>query len=306
VSTSQVLALVVGVLAVSWAAPLIRLADAPAEVIATLRLVIAAPPVAIAALLWRRAELAAVRPREVALAALAGAALAAHFLAWVASVQQTSVIASAVLVTTQPIFAALGGWILLGEPPTRGALAGVAIATVGAALLAGADLDDASSLRGDALAVAGAVFAAAYFLAGRHLRRTWPNLAYVGVVYPMAAAVLLGVAAVRGTALTAAPTEAYLYIALLALVPQLIGHTSLNWALGSLTTVAVAIAVLGEPVGATLLAATLLDEPPTLVQTGGAVIVLAGVVVGLARPGAPPRRDARALETARVQHEEQA
>ncbi len=304
-SASQVLALVVGVLAVSWAAPLIRLAGAPAEVIATLRLVIAAPPVAVAALLWRRAELAAIRPREVALAALAGAALAAHFLAWVAAVQQTSVIASAVLVTTQPIFAGLGGWLLLREPPTRGALAGVGIAAAGAALLAGADLDDATSLRGDALALGGAVFAAAYFLAGRRLRRTWSTLTYVGVVYPMAAAVLLGVAAVRGTELTVAPAEAYRYIALLALVPQLIGHTSLNWALGSLTTVAVAIAVLGEPVGATVLAATLLDEPPTLVQVGGAVIVLAGVAVGLARPGTP-RRESRVPGLTGGQHEERA
>ena len=302
-SSSQVLALVVGVLAVSWAAPLIRLADAPAEVIATLRLAIAAPPVALAALAWRRAELAAVGPREVGLALLAGAALAAHFLAWVAAVQQTSVIASAVLVTTQPIFAGLGGWLLYREPPSRGALAGVGIAGVGAALLAGADLGDPGSLRGDALALAGAVFAAAYFLVGRHLRRTWSNLTYVGLVYPMSAAVLLSVAAARGTSLTTAPTEAYLYIALLALVPQLIGHTSLNWALGSLTTVAVAIAVLGEPVGATLLAATLLDEPPTLVQMGGAVIVLAGVVVGLARPGTP-RLATRALE-ADARHEKQ-
>lgn len=293
-SASQVLALVVGMLAVSWAAPLIRLADAPAEVIATLRLVIAAPPVAVAALLWRRPELSRIPPREVALAGVAGAALAAHFLAWVSSVQQTSVIASAVLVTTQPVFAALGGWLLFREPPSRGALAGVGVAAVGAVLLAGADLGDANSLGGDALALLGAVFAAAYFLVGRHLRRTWSNLTYVGLVYPMAAAVLLSVAAFRGTALTTAPSEAYLYIALLALVPQLIGHTSLNWALGSLTTVAVAIAVLGEPVGATLLAATLLDEPPTLVQLGGAVVVLAGVVVGLARPAAPRSASRRA------------
>ncbi len=288
-STSQLIALVLGVLAVSWAAPLIRLADAPAEVIATLRLVIAAPPVAIAMLAWRRHELATVRPRELALAAAAGTALACHFLAWVAAVQQTSVIASAVLVTTQPIVAGVVGWAVLREPLARSTVAGIGLAGAGAALLAGADAGDAASLRGDALALAGAILAATYFLIGRRLRQVWSNLTYVGVVYPMAALVLLAVAGARGTSLRGWTPEAYAYIVLLALVPQLIGHTSLNWALGSMTTVAVAIAVLGEPVGATLIAATLLREPPTLVQVVGGLAVLAGVVVGLARPAPPPR-----------------
>ena len=95
----QVIALVLGVLAVSWAAPLIRLAEAPAVVVAALRLAIAAPPVAVAALCWRRDELRSLTRGDAALLAGAGLALACHFLAWVAAVQQTSVIASAVLVT---------------------------------------------------------------------------------------------------------------------------------------------------------------------------------------------------------------
>lgn len=278
---SQILALLLGVAAVSWAAPLIRLTHAPAEVIAALRLAIAAPPVLVGALLWRRHELRTLRHVDLALAVAAGLALACHFLAWVAAVQRTSVIASAVLVTTQPLFVAAAGRVLLGERPTGRQLLGIALATSGAALLAGGDLRDAGSLGGDALALLGAIFAAAYFLVGRRLRRTHSNLAYVGVVYPVAAAALLAAVLASGHPLLGWPREAYGYIALLALVPQLIGHTSLNWALGSLSAVAVAIAVLGEPVGATLIAATLLDEPPTLVQLIGGATVLAGVAIAL-------------------------
>lgn len=282
---SQVIALLLGVTAVSWAAPLIRLAHAPAEVIAALRLAIAAPPVLIAALTWRRHELSAFRRDELVLAAAAGLALACHFMAWVAAVQRTSIIASAVLVTTQPLFVGAAGWWLLRERPRRTEGAGIALAALGAALLAGGDFGDYGSLQGDALALAGAVFAAAYFLLGRRLRRTRSNLAYVGVVYPVAAVGLMAAVVASGQPLLGWPRDAYGYIALLALGPQLIGHTSLNWALGSMTAVAVAIAVLGEPVGATVIAATLLDEPPTLVQLIGAAAVLAGVGVALAGHG---------------------
>ncbi len=278
---AEIIALLLGVAAVSWAAPLIRLAHAPAEVIAALRLAFAALPVLVAALLWRRPELRAFRRDELALAAAAGLALACHFLAWIAAVQRTSIVASAVLVTTQPVFVGAFGWLLLSERPSRAQLVGVALATVGAAFLAGGDLDDPGSLEGDALALAGAVFAAAYFLAGRRLRHAHSNLAYVGVVYPVAAITALTAVGVSGQSLGGSPPEAYGFIVLLALGPQLIGHTSLNWALGSMSAVAVAIAVLGEPVGATLIAATLLDEPPTLVQLTGGVAVLAGIGIAL-------------------------
>lgn len=302
-SRTEVIALVLGVFAVSWAAPLIRLAEAPAVLVAALRLAIAAPPVALAALYWRHDELRTLTRGEVALLGAAGVALACHCLAWVAAVQQTSVIASAVLVTTQPLLVALAGWALLGERPSRGVALGIVIAAAGALLLAGDDLGDAGSLRGDELALAGAGFAAAYFLVGRRLRRSLSNLAYVGVVYPIAALALLVALAASGEPVRGHPSEAYAYIVLLALVPQLLGHTALNWALGSLTAVVVAIAVVGEPVGATLIAATLLDEPPTLLQTAGALGVLAGVFVALWRPSREIRGERETVSRVMERHD---
>ncbi|MDP6605615.1 MAG: DMT family transporter [Dehalococcoidia bacterium] len=290
------LVLAVGVVAVSWAAPLIRLAEAPAMVVAALRLSIAAPPVLGAALLRRRGELRGLTAADVAILALAGLALAGHFAFWVASVQRTSVVTSVVLVTTQPLFVSLGGWFFLGERPARAIFVAIAIALAGALLLAGADLGDGGSLSGDLFAVIGAALASVYLVAGRRVRASLSNLSYVAVVNTIAALVLLVALLLSGDVVRGLPRDAYLYIVLLALVPQLIGHSSFTWALGSLPAVLVAVAILGEPVGATLIAATLLDEVPTLLEWVGSAVVLLGVYVGLRSTtiGSPRRADGEA------------
>ena len=164
------LALLVGVSAVSWAAPLIRLAEAPALTVAALRLTFAAIPLVVLALLLRRDELRALRRGDLALLLLAGLCIGAHFGFWVASVQDTSLVASTAIVATQPLFAGIGGWLLLGERLTRPLMLGIAIAAAGALLLAAEDFGEATSLRGDFFALLGAVFVAAYFLAGRRAR----------------------------------------------------------------------------------------------------------------------------------------
>ena len=245
------LVLAVGVVAVSWAAPLIRLAEAPAIVVAALRLSAAAPPVLGVALWRRRQELRAVTRADALVLTLAGLALAGHFAFWVASVQRTSVVTSVVLVTTQPLFVALGARLFLGERLARPVVMAIAIALVGALLLVAADSGDRGSLAGDLFALVGAVLASAYLVAGRRVRASLSNLSYVAGVNAVAAVALLAALAVSGEAARGQPRDAYLYILLLALVPQLIGHSAFTWALGSLPAVIVAIAILGEPVGAT-------------------------------------------------------
>ena len=281
---AQWAALAIGVLAVGWAAPLIRLAEAPAIVIAALRLSIAAPVALGAAVALRRYELRAITGREAALLLLAGIVLALHFAAWVAALQRTSVVAGVVLVTTQPLFVGLAAWPLLGERPSRQLVLAIAVAGFGALLLASDDLGDRGSLEGDLLALLGAMFAAGYLIAGRRLRAERSTLVYVGLVYAVAAVALVMMLIASGEPVRGYSRDAYIYILLLALVPQLIGHTAFNWALGSLTAGVVAIAILGEPVVATLIAALLLDETPSAVQLLGGAVVLAGVYLGLRRP----------------------
>jgi drug/metabolite transporter (DMT)-like permease len=189
---------------------------------------------------------------------------------------------SVVLVTTQPLFVALASPFLLRERPGRRILVGIAIAGFGAALMAVTSGGSSGhSFTGYAFAVLGAMFAAAYFMIGRHLQRTISLRHYIGIVYPTAAAALVLAALASGTPLFGYGSRTFLMFGLLALVPQLIGHSSLNWALRYLPAAVVTVAVLGEPVGATVLAALLLAERPTLQEAAGAVIVLLGVWLAL-------------------------
>lgn len=278
----HLLVLVTGVIAISWAAPLIRLAEpAPALAIAALRLVIAAPPM-VGIALWRgERDLGRIEARDRWLLVLSAVALAAHFAFWVVSVQRTSILASVVLVTMQPLFVAIGAWLFLHERPTREVNLGILLGVLGAAMLVGAGASDAGTLSGNLFALVGGVMSSVYLVIGRGARRRLSTATYGAVVYSLTAVILVALAVGTGTALGGHPASSYGYIVLLALVPQLIGHNAMNWALGSLSAAVVAVAILGEPVGSALIAAVLLDEVPTLLEAAGGAVVLAGVYVAL-------------------------
>ncbi len=274
--------LALGVVAVSSAAVIIREADAPALVIAFYRLGFASIPLlSIAGA--RRSLALPPSNRDRVLTLLAGLFLALHFAFWIESVQQTSIVTSVVLVAAQPLFVGLASAPLLGERLTRETWGGIALAAVGAAIMVAQDIGgDSGTLLGDFYAVLGAMFAAGYILAGRSVRSAGADwLPYVTIVDASAAMILLGLVGVGGKPLTGYSAETWACFLLLALVPQLIGHTALIRSLGYLPAAAVAVAILGEPVGATILGAIVLDETPTLLQAIGATFVLAGVYVGL-------------------------
>jgi drug/metabolite transporter (DMT)-like permease len=270
----------IGVGAVSTAAVLIREADAPTLVIAVYRLGLASLPL----LLIAAATGQATRPtsrRWAGLTLLAGAFLALHIGFWIASLKETSVATSVVLVSSQPLLVGVASGPLLGERPAAAVWLGIAVAAAGALVMVGDDLGaGGDTLLGDLYALLGAVFAAAYILAGRGLRGSgW--LPYVTRVYTTAALILLAAVGVAGAPLTGYGGTTYVYFVLIALVPQLIGHSAINRSLGYLPAATVAVAILGEPVGATMLAAIILHETPTALEAVGGLLVLTGVYVGL-------------------------
>ncbi len=278
----QIVILLVGVVAVSWAAPLIRLAeDVPAIVIAAVRLSFAALPMLLIAGWSNRGRALPLRGADLLILGLSGVALAVHFGFWVASLQRTSVLSSVALATMQPIFVALGAWLFLQERPSRGVLFGIGVGAAGAALIFADDLGDAVSIEGNAFALIGAVATATYLVAGRGARQRLSLPVYTASVYSITSVLLLVAMVVSGATLRGHTSEAWMYLLLLALVPQLIGHNALNWALGSMPAAIVAVAILGEPAGAAVLAFILLDETPTLLEAGGASLLLAGVFLAL-------------------------
>jgi len=278
--TRVYLGLAGGVLSVSWAAILVRLAAAPSLSVAAWRMALAALPAGLFAASRRRGELARLGGRELWLLAAAGLALALHFATWIASLGLTSVASSVALVTTQPVWVALLARALLGEGVRARTAAGIGLAVVGGATVALSDRGGREgALAGDALALAGALFAALYFIAGRHVRARLSLGAYVGVVYPVAAVSLVALAAASGSPLSGFSDGTWIALALLALVPQLLGHSLLNWSLRWLSAPFVAVAILAEPVVSTALAIPVLGERPSSLTLVGAALTLAGVAL---------------------------
>jgi len=291
------LILVVAVAAISFGGPLTRLSRADPLAVAAWRLGLSL--VAIVGFLvagggwreWRR-----LGRRDLGLAVGAGALLAAHFWAWIASLDLTTVAASVVLVNTQPVIVALLSALWLREAPVGRQWLGIAVAVAGAVVVAAPHFAEpathsSTALLGDLLALVGAVAAALYFLVGRRLRATlglWP---YVGIVYGACFVLLVLLALMTGARLAPQPPREIAIFTGLALGPMLIGHTGCNWALKYLPAYVVNVALLGETVGATLLAAVLpgiREVPPAATLAGGALI-LAGIVV----TSKPPRRAGR-------------
>ncbi|MEW6058772.1 MAG: DMT family transporter [Actinomycetota bacterium] len=278
-SPRRALLLAIGVVAISFASILIRRTEAPALAIALYRDVIAAAIVLPFVLVRCRDELRSLRAREWGVAVFAGALLALHFSLWIPSLSYTTIAASTVLVTSHPIWVVLVGRAL-GEPTSKRVWSGIALSLAGVALISGGDFGlSGRAAFGDLLALLGAVAAAGYYVSGRSLRRSVSLLAYVGIVYTTCALVLAGGMIVTGTAFSGFGKGAWLMFALMALGPQILGHTVFNYLLRDVETVVVSIAITGEPVGATLLALAFFGEVPGWTAFVGGALVLAGIYV---------------------------
>lgn len=286
--------LVLSLVGISFAAPLVRLSTAHPVAIATWRLGFSLLIVAIALAAsgqWR--QLIGLGRRDIAVASAAGVMLALHFWSWNTSVGLTTVAASVVLVNLQPVFVALLSASWLGEPAERRQWLGIGLALAGALVVAaqgftgGVPIEGHRPMLGNLLAVIGAVTAAVYYVIGRGLRKSIDLWAYVGVVYGACFIALLAIAAVWRVPLTPQPSRDLLIFAGLALGPMLLGHTGMNYALRYLPAYVVNLTVLGEPVGATLLAAVIpgIAEVPTVATLVGGGLILGGVILAARKSG---------------------
>ena len=278
------LILVVGVLAVSSAAILVTLARAegvPVLVIAALRMTIAAIVVVPIALLRCREEIRALGARDILLALASGILLALHFAFWFGSLDYTSVMSSVVFVSTNPLFVGLASVLIFRERLGIATVAGIVVAVIGGVVIGVGDCghSGAQSLKGDVLALLGAVSVSGYLLIGRRLRKGMSLMLYVGITYTTAAVALLSVLLMTSARLTGYPAGGYLWVVLLAAGPQLLGHSAYNWALKYVTATLVTVALLAEPVGATLLAIAVLGQLPSIVSLMGGVCILTGIVL---------------------------
>jgi len=263
------------VLAVSAAAIFIRLAEAPAIAVAFWRCALGAALLLPPALVRRERF---PRGQDLWAGIASGVALGAHFGFWISSLDHTSVAASVVLVSTQPVFVAILAYLIFGERTSPLSFAGILAALVGTAVIAGDDSVGSAALLGNALALAGAVTVAVYVLIGRSARTGGIGvLPYSVVVYSAAALALLPVALVLDVRLWGYSGETWFWLSALTLGPQLMGHTVFNWALRYVEASVISGTILAEPVISAFFAWLILAEKPGLPTILGGCVVLLGL-----------------------------
>jgi drug/metabolite transporter (DMT)-like permease len=286
---------ILGVLATSTASPMIRYAqrDANSLVIAALRLSFAAMILFPFAFINHRTEIRSIGKKQLAFLGLSGLFLALHFGTWITSLEYTTVASSVVLVATTPLWVVLLSPFFLKEQLSSKIWIGLAVALLGGAVVgisqscqlsvAGItcqeiiNLVKGRSFFGNFLALAGAWSMAGYLIIGRKYRPSLSLVSYTFLVYGSAAIILLITVGFTGEALVGYSPTLYMFCLGLALVPQLLGHSTFNWALKYVSAAFVSVATLGEPIGSSILAYFLLDETPYLLEIIGGVLILAGI-----------------------------
>ena len=297
------LVLLLGIFAVASASLLIRFAqrEVSSLVIAAYRMGLSGLILIPFAIPRHSSELRQLSRRDLMLAAFAGMLLASHFATWILSLEFTSVASSVVLVTTNPLWVALLAPHVLKERLAPLIVIGMLVALAGTVVIGISDACQQTNAGytcpplsefvrgrafwGDLLALAGAWTGAGYILIGRHLRPKLSLTPYIFLVYGLAGLVLIIIVAISGQPAFGFSPMVYLYLLLLALLPQLLGHSSFNWALAHLPASYVSIALLGEPVGASILAAVVLGEMPGSLKLTGVGLILSGIVIATIRAG---------------------
>jgi len=283
-----------GILSASTAAIFIRFAqdDAPSLVIATYRLLFASVILLPILFTRYRKDLKKIHRTHLLHALGAGFFLAIHFATWITSLEFTSVASSVVLVSTAPLFVSLLSPIFLGESVHKTLRYGLVLSFIGTVIVAINDVCNftgsvicpslgtliiGSAIKGDVLALLGAISGAGYILIGRKVRGEIALVPYISITYSSAALFLAGMALIQKVEPFRYPSNAYLWFLLLALFPKLIGHTTINWALRYLPAAYVSVTLLGEPVASTLWAYLLLGERPGWLIVFGAFFILLGI-----------------------------
>ncbi|MFN2184950.1 MAG: DMT family transporter [Anaerolineae bacterium] len=281
--TRLLLSLFMGIVAVSFASILIRFAQGAGMAslsIAAWRLIFASTILLPYAWATRRDEIRDLSGREWVLLVASGLFLGLHFATWIASLGYTSVASSVVLVSMGPVFVGLGSWLLLRERPGALLVAGIVLAAAGSVVISWGDLDQGrDQLVGDLLALAGAIFVAGYLMIGYRVRARRSLTTYIALVYGVAMVALVLIVLLAGQPMFGYPLDAYGWVLALALGPQIVGHSTLNWALRYLSATFVAIVTLAEPIGSGILAYVLLGEAVGWSTAIGGAMVLAGIYV---------------------------
>lgn len=279
--------IIIGVLAVSLSAIFVKLSTAEAGVIAFYRMLFSVL-IMLPLFLWRYTdEVKQLTKKDWLLTTIAGVFLAFHFILWFESLNYTSVASSTVLVTLQPLFAFVGTYFFFKEPISAKTIVAGIIAISGSVLISWGDFQiSGTALYGDILALIACALVTVYFLFGQSVRKRLSLVTYTMVVYSISTVTLFFYVLVKGETFGPYPAMDWLWFLLLAIIPNLLGHTLFNWSIKYVSTNVISIAILFEPVGAAILAFYIFGERLTVMQILGGTIILAGIILFVIDPRA--------------------
>ncbi|MCK5126350.1 MAG: DMT family transporter [candidate division Zixibacteria bacterium] len=287
--------LTIAILAVSWSAIFIRIADADPISTAFYRMAFAVViliPIGGRGLIKSLQKLSRL---DCALIIISGIVLGLHFASWISSLKHTTIANSVIIVSTQPFFVAVAEAVIWKTKISKGVILGMVAAFIGMILISGIGSGiGAGSLLGEFLALIGAVCAGAYLIIGRKLRQNLKNRHYILSVYSIAAITLLIIAGFTSAPLSDFSDTTWIMFVLLALIPTVIGHSLYNYLLKYLKAHIVGLTILGEPIGAIVLAALIFGEYPAVTAVVGGALILIGIALALFAK----KSDNKRLETA--------
>lgn len=273
------LIVMLGVLGTSWSAIFVRWSTAPSLVLVLYRMALAALLLAPAALVKRK-EFSDLRPREALLSLLSGAFLGLHLFLYFLSLEYTSIASSVVLVDTEVLFVALASWLILRKPLSRWAWTAIFLAFGGSVIVSMADgAGGGSAIKGDLIALAGALFMAVYTMLGTVCRRRISTTVYTFLVYLSAAGTVLIITLASGLPVTGyEPVNLWTALGL-AVFCTLMGHSIFSWGLKYLPPAFISTVKLLSAVFSVAWGMLLFRETPSLLATAGCAIVLAGIIL---------------------------
>ena len=280
----------IGIVAISFASIFIRFCnDVPSIMIATYRLTLSSIILLIIAK-SKGIGLSSYNKKHLLMGILGGFFLSLHFSFWISSLKFTSVASSVVLVATNPIFIGIFSYLFFKEKQPAELILGIILSFLGSIILVvgdsglqGLTVQNPSFLLGDILAFLGAIMASGYLMVGSKLREEMDVLPYISMVYTFSASFLLITSISLQVPFTGYKPSSYFYMVLLAIVPQLIGHTAFNWALKHLKASMVAITILGEPIGASILAYIIFRETIKSFQSVGIILIFLAIIIASRR-----------------------
>ena len=278
--TMPYVAIAIGVISVSLSAIFVKLSSAESAVIAFYRMLFSVLIMSPVFLLKYKSELKLLQKRDWLFSIVAGVFLAFHFILWFESLNYTSVASSTVLVTLQPIFAFVGTYLFFKEKVAFQSIVAVIVAISGSLLISWGDFRvSGAALYGDGLALIACAFITGYLLFGQDVRKRLSLMTYTMVVYSVSTITLFFYVLFMGQSFGPYESNDWLLFVMLAIVPNLLGHTLFNWSLKWVSTNTISIAILFEPVGAAILAFFIFNEKLILSQVIGGIIVILGILM---------------------------